>query len=92
MAWKKLKKYLEDGWKQNRWKNFKEKRMQRKLLEDCDDDGDEYRWLQCKTDPKKTAAIFDLQMQLVETMLWKKMRGMMDQKQCRLCSKFKETV
>lgn len=57
-----------------------------------DDDGDEYRWLQCKTDPKKTAAIFDLQMQLVETMLWKKMRGMMDQKQCRLCSKFKETV
>ena len=35
--------------------------MQSKLLEDFDDD--ECRWLQCKT---------DLQMQLVETMWWKK--------------------
>lgn len=90
MAWKKLKKNLEDGRKQNRWKNFKEKKMKSKLLKDFDDD--EYGWLQCKTDPRKNAAIFYLQMQVVETVLWKKMQGMMDQEQCRLCSKFKETV
>ena len=33
--------------------SFKEKKMQSKLLKDCDDDV-EYRLLQCKTNPRKT--------------------------------------
>ena len=35
------------------------------LLKDIDDD--EHKWLQCSTDPKKTAVIFNLQEQMVET-------------------------
>ena len=64
--------------------------MQSALLKDFDDD--EYRWLQCNTDPRKTSAIFNLQEQIIETIGWKKMRGMTDQEQCRLCEKFKVTV
>ena len=51
--------------KQNKKKNFKEKEVQSKLLKDVDDD--EHRCLQCNTDPRKTAAIFNLQEQMVET-------------------------
>ena len=39
--------------------------MRKERLKDIDDD--EHRWLQCNTDPKKTAAIFNLQEQMVET-------------------------
>lgn len=38
MAWKKLKKHLGDGRKQNRWKSFKEKKMHGEMLKDFDDD------------------------------------------------------
>ena len=84
---KQLKKGLEEIEKvSGRWEE-----MQSKLSKDFgdddddDDDGDddEYRWLQCKTDPRKTAAVFNLQVQLVKTKVWKKMRGMTDQEQCR---------
>lgn len=38
MGWKKLKKHLGDGRKQNRWKSFKEKKMHGEMLKDFDDD------------------------------------------------------
>ena len=41
VAWKKLKKYLEEREKQNRRKISKEKKMQKDLVKDVDDD--EYR-------------------------------------------------
>ena len=53
---------------------------------------DYYGWLKCNTDPAKTAAVFSMQEQMVETMAWKKMRGLSDNDQCRLCQKQKETV
>ena len=36
--------------------------------------------------------LLNLQEQMVETIRGKKIRGIGDQEQCRLCSKFKETV
>ena len=43
----------------------REKKKLNELLKDIDDD--EHKWLQCNTDPKKTAVIFNLQEQMVET-------------------------
>ena len=53
------------GEKQNKCKNFKQKEIQSELLKGLDDD--EHRWLQCNTDAAKTAATFNLQEQMVET-------------------------
>ena len=50
---------------QIRWKSLKEKKMQKERLKDNDDN--EHRWLKCNTDPKKTAAAFNLQEQIVKT-------------------------
>ena len=61
---------------QSRWKSLKEKQMQKERLKDIADD--EHKWLQCNTDPKNTAAIFNLQEKMVKTIRWKKMRSMMD--------------
>lgn len=75
---------------QNKKKNFKEKKVQSELLKNVDDD--EHRYFHCNADPKKTAAILNQQHQMIETIKWKKIRGMTDQEQCRLCNKFKEIV
>ena len=48
--------------------------------------------MKCNTDPRKTASIFALQEQMIETKAWKKMRGLVDQDNCRLCGECKETV
>ena len=53
---------------------------------------DDYGWLKCNTDPAKTAAVFSMQEQMVETMAWKKMWGLSGIGQCRLCWKQNETV
>ena len=53
---------------------------------------DDYGWLECNTDPAKTASVFSMQEQMVETMSWKKMRGLSDTDQGRLCRKLKETT
>ena len=46
-------------------KNFIYKKIQSELLKDVH--GDKHRSLQCNADTKKTAAIFSLQEQMVET-------------------------
>ena len=67
-----------------------QKKIQSKLVTDVDDD--EHGRLLRNADARKTATIFNLQEQMIETIRSKKIRGMTDQEQCRLCSKFKETV
>ena len=50
-------------------------------------------WLECNLDPRKTAAILNLQEQMVETKSWKVSRGIVDGgDMCRLCGAFRETV
>ena len=55
-------------------------------------DEENYGWLKRNTDPRKTASIFSLQEQMVETRAWKKLRRLMDDEMCRVCEKTKETV
>ena len=53
---------------------------------------DDYGWLKWNTGPAKTAAVFSMQKQMVGTMAWKKMRGLSDNDQCRLCRKQRKTM
>ena len=49
--------------------------------------------LQCNLDPKKTAAIVNLQEQMIETKAWKVSRGIStDEAMYRLCGSYQETV
>ena len=51
------------------------------------------RSLEGNLDPRKTAAIVNLQEQMVETKLWKVSKGIADGRDmCRLCGSFRETV
>ena len=53
---------------------------------------EDYGWLECNTDPKKTAAIFNMREQMIETRAWKNLRGIGEADICRLCGEEKETV
>ena len=51
-----------------------------------------HMWLESNLDPRKTAAIVNLQEQMVETKWWKVSRGIADGGDiCRLCGSFRET-
>ena len=72
-AWKKLKNKLSEGQKRNRKRrNFAEKALQNEILSKYDKA--DYEWLKCNTDPRKTASIFALQEQMVESRARKKIR------------------
>ena len=55
-------------------------------------DEEDYGWLKRNTDPRKTASVFSLQQQMVETRAWKKLRGLIDDEMCRVYGETKETV
>ena len=81
---------LQQGLQRNEMKRLSQNNMQSEIPRNHTKDY--YGWLKCNTDPAKTAAVFSMQEQMVETMAWKKMRGLSDNDQCRLCQKQKETV
>ena len=76
--------------KSSKLNRLSEKKMQSEITLTYTEE--DYGWLICNTDPRKTASIFNLQEQMVETRAWKKVRGLDNQEMCRLCGKFKETV
>lgn len=53
---------------------------------------EDYVWLKCNTDTKKTAAIFNMQEQMIETRSWLKLRGIVEVDICRLCGEQKESL
>ena len=65
----KLKNKLSEGQKRNK-KEFSEKALQSEIPSKYDEA--EYEWLKCNTDPRKTASLFVLQEQTVESRAWKK--------------------
>ena len=70
--------------------SFRSKILLSKMLlgfDKCD-----YGWLRCNSDPRKTASIFSLQEQMVETRSWKKLRRFISEECCRLCGESRETV
>ena len=65
-VWKTLKKMINDGTKRNNVDRFRTKILQSEVLLgfDKDDNG----LLRCNSDPRKTASIFSLQEEMVETL------------------------
>ena len=90
VAWKKLKNTIREGQIRNKFESLTQKRMQSEIP--LGFDKDDHDWLKCNTDPRKTASIFTLQEQMIETKAWKKLRGLADEDKCRLCGAFRETV
>ena len=81
-GWKMLKKILKEGQKRNKQRSFEEMDLQREVPRQYKED--DYTWLKCNTDPRKTASIFALQEQMIETRAWKKIRGLVNDDKCRL--------
>ena len=89
-AWKVLRMKLQQGLQRNKIERLSQKNVQSEIPRNHTKD--DYGWLKCNTDPAKTAAVFSMQEHMVETLAWKKMRGLSDNDQCRLCRKQKKTV
>ena len=89
-GWKNLKKILNEGQKRNKQQSLGEKQLQSKIPKLYGED--DFGWLKCNTDPRKTSSIFALQEQMIETKAWKKIRGLIDDDSCRLCGEHRETV
>ena len=89
-AWKTLKNILNEGQKRNKQQNLNEKELQSEIPKQYGDD--DYEWLKCNTDPRKTSSIFTLQEQMIETRTWKKIRGLVKDDKCRLCGDQREIV
>ena len=89
-GWKNLKKILNEGQKRNKQQSLGEKQLQSEIPKLYGED--DFGWLKCNTDPRKTSSIFALQEQMIETKAWKKIRGLVDDDSCRLCGEHRETV
>ena len=89
-GWQTLKKILAEEQKRNKERSFVEKRLQSEIPSQYEEE--DYGWLKCNTDPRKTASIFALQEQMIETRAWKKIRGLIAEDMCRLCGELRETV
>ena len=90
LGWKKLEKILCEGQKRNKQQSFAEKVLQSEIPKQYV--ADDYEWLKCNTNPRKTASIFSVQEQMVETKAWKLIRGLVNEDKCRLCGDLRETV
>ena len=89
-GWTNLKKILNEGQKRNKQQSLGEKQLQSEIPKLYGED--DFEWLKCNTDPRKTSSIFALQEQMIETKAWKKIRGLVDDDSCRLCGEHRETV
>ena len=90
VIWRKLKAEIKEGAKKVRNKTYGEKKMQSEIMSSYTKE--DYGWLNCNTNPRKTAAIFNMLEQMVETKVWKKLRGGIENDSCRLCGDVRETV
>ena len=83
-------KILSEGQKLNKQQSLNEKELQSEIPKQYGDE--DYGWLKCNTEPRKTSSIFALQEQMIETRAWKKIRGLVGDDKCRLCGEHRETV
>ena len=89
-GWTKLKNILSEGQNRNKQQSLVEKELQSEVPSRYSKD--DYEWLKCNTDPRKTSSRFALQEQMIETRAWKKIRGLVVDDKCRLCGEYRETV
>ena len=87
--WKQVKKCFKKGIEVKRLKQYRKKEMQSEIF---NKQGKKYNmWLEQNSTPGKTSAIMLMTDQMVETRAWKKIGGLTQNSQCRLC-KEQETV
>ena len=90
-SWKKIKDVLKKGNEIFLIEKYKQKQFQSETFSKQETEC--HMWLECNLDPRKTAAIVNLQEQMVKTKSWKVSRGIADGgDMCRLCGSFRETV
>mgnify|MGYP001792300321 CR=1 FL=1 len=85
-----LKRIYKTGKNKQRETNYCKKNMQSEIWKLNSKDG--YQWLETGLNPEKTASIFQMCEQMVETRHWKKVRGLQMDDKCRLCGKYIENV
>ena len=81
---------MSEGQKRHKQQSLAEKELQSEIPKQYSED--DFGWLKCNTDPRKTSAAFALQEQMIEPRVWKKIRGLVDDDKCRLCGEHRETV
>jgi hypothetical protein len=90
-VWERLRRQMKAKTKEHRICTYSKKRMQSEVylkLREPD-----FKWMECNNNPKKVAAIINLQEQMVETAGWKVNRGLpVASDRCRLCKEKLETV
>ena len=64
---------LKSKYKERRVEKYKEKKLQSEIYRGQDERCNQ--WLECNLDPKKTAAVIEVQERMVETRTRKAMRG-----------------
>ena len=86
-----LKKIYKKGKIKERERSYCKKNMQSEIWKL--NGKDNFQWLQTGLNPEKTASIFQMCEQMVETKYWKKLRGLpVEDEKCRLCGRFLENV
>ena len=68
--------------------SFSKKELQSKIPKQYGKD--DFGWLKCNTDPRKTSAVSTQQEQEIETRAWEKIRGWVEDDKCRLCGEYRE--
>ena len=90
-SWEKIRDVLKKGNEMFLIEKYKQKQFQSEAFSKQETEC--HMWLECNLDPRKTAAIVNLQEQMVETKSWKVSRGIADGgDMCRLCGSFRETI
>ena len=89
-AWKRLKEKLKKEVKNKSVKEYGTKEQQSKLYRGQEQEC--HVWLSQNLNPGKTAAIMTILEQMVETRLWKEVRGLKDDGSCRICTENSVTV
>ena len=67
---------MSEGQTRKKQQSLAEKELQREIPKQCGKD--DFGWLKCDTDSRKTSAIFASQEQMIKTRARKKIRGLVD--------------
>ena len=86
-----LKRVYKKGKVGNIIENYKKKVLQSEVFSKQENEC--HLWLNGNLEPRKTASIIQLMEQMVETKVWKVLRGLtIGNEKCRLCGMYRETI
>ena len=89
-TWRKVKSTLHKATESKRIENYKTKEQQSQFYQEQEDEC--HLWLKQNLSGRKTASIMTMLEQMVETRSWKAVRGLVQDKRCRVCHERDETI